>query len=1430
MRLPWASLVVVSALAAAGGLLVLAVGSSRVEQRHAGLDSLKAADIVGIAVRAPGRGATENVELERSLKDGKAGAWTMKGGWPVRQEEANSLAESVASLRTRFLPVPLADAVVPPVLRGDKPEAIAIEAKLASGSTVSVWLADAEATEDNAFTRPTWARLAGETEALRLAPGLIPRLNQPSDFYLQRRIFAGRKPDKSAGVPRPGESAEKKELVKASSLRMETRVDAGAAKVVRLDRNGIDAADPDARSQAWTMDSEDGKFVLDRLNPGTMDTLLEAIPDLWVERFIPSDKAAADKTGLDKPERVLTVTGADGGKVTLLVGKESRVRETKKLVNAPPPPGLPPGITLPPREETQREVFLHARLENNPKVFEVRKDRIDQVFPDVATLRDPRLARYEQGDVVRLEIALPGKPKTVVEKKDEAWRLVEPISRAADASKVTALLGKLANLEATAADVSAAQTPEDLKKTLDAAGLTIPRATLTLKVLEKDPTAKPGVEKPKRERLVTYALGNADMASGKLAMRVDNLWRVNRVDNGPKDQQAQQIDSLALRPVGEYRSLKVMELASADIIGLTLDSANGSVALARKAGEPWKLGNPPGEADQGEADRLLGALTALEALEFVADGVKPEDLTKAYGIDAKGTRVTLETAAKDGKPGTKLVLLLGKDREGKPGLFGAIAGTDTVLALPASARETVVGGELAFLPRELWRAAEGDIASVTVRRQGEPEYRVVPEASPAPLVEEKKAGWKIETPFTATAEPTMFESFASNLASPRADKWVAAKGDKPEEWGLDKPVEVIVALKDGAKKILKIGKEAKSDKKEVTPATPAAPGRYASLDGRPGVFVLPAQLAGALDRPVLDLVPRTVEAIDATKIARFEGETSSGAFKLTKGTTPLWTIEGAGVSGAPAETGRVVDLEMAWFGLKPDTFASYGKPLDAAALAKFGLDKPAATARIVLKGDAGKPESSRVVVIGGEVPGKAGARHARIDNKDAVVILPAKQADPLARAATDYVDRGLIPEEALAATSIERSGKGLELTLEAEKNSWKVKATPPRAADDPTVGGILTRLNNLRVEKVSGWKSNWAPAELAPFGLDNPEATIMVKGTSGGKPVTRILQIGKVADAKTGARYVRANGAPVGILNPELSKDLTMEAAQFDDRTVARVNNIIRATCVRDGRTVEFTASAQGWIVEKPVESAAEPALESFIAGMSSFRADSWLGPATDEQVKAVGLDKPVVTWIFTDGAGNQLAKLDVAAARPDGKSVARVSGQPKLFLLNAPAVARLREEYRWRSLFFSPVDPAVIKELRVQPQEGPVVALSRRDGPWKRTDKADAKVDAATVDETVRAITRLRFVRFEKDAGAPDAAYGLDKPFAQVALNRQPILRVGGLVPGTKDRYARIERQPGEVFVVAAADLELLGRSADDYAKPPRDPVPPAITETPKP
>src|SRR5262245_32160867 len=44
----------------------------------------------------------EAITLEK-----KNGIWTQPGNWPVRQEEANKLAELLGSLRTRFTPTAL---------------------------------------------------------------------------------------------------------------------------------------------------------------------------------------------------------------------------------------------------------------------------------------------------------------------------------------------------------------------------------------------------------------------------------------------------------------------------------------------------------------------------------------------------------------------------------------------------------------------------------------------------------------------------------------------------------------------------------------------------------------------------------------------------------------------------------------------------------------------------------------------------------------------------------------------------------------------------------------------------------------------------------------------------------------------------------------------------------------------------------------------------------------------------------------------------------------------------------------------------------------------------------------------------------------------------------------------------------------------------
>ena len=115
------------------------------------------------------------------------------------------------------------------------------------------------------------------------------------------------------------------------------------------------------------------------------------MPDLWVEKFVPAGTA----TGLDKPERTITVTRADGKPVTVLIGGVSRT-ETK-TEPAPPPPmfGAPPP---PPRITT--EEYRYAKLKDNELVFELRTDKLNDLFADPrgAARRDPGPVRDRRRD------------------------------------------------------------------------------------------------------------------------------------------------------------------------------------------------------------------------------------------------------------------------------------------------------------------------------------------------------------------------------------------------------------------------------------------------------------------------------------------------------------------------------------------------------------------------------------------------------------------------------------------------------------------------------------------------------------------------------------------------------------------------------------------------------------------------------------------------------------------------------------------------------------------------------------------------------------------------------------------------------------------------------------------------------------------------
>src|SRR5207248_2397797 len=161
------------------------------------------------------------------------------------------------------------------------------------------------------------------------------------------------------------------------------------------------------------------------------------------------------KTGLDKPERSVAVDFDNRPAVKLLIGAVSRVEERKATPPAPPNPFTPP----PPAPPAVREEFRYAKLPDNPQVFEVKTEKFPDLFFAAVTLRDPKLFRFKPADVRRIEI-VRGNEKTVLVKEAERWKLSEPVSVDADAPKVTELVDRIAELQASAPDLL---DPTDLK-------------------------------------------------------------------------------------------------------------------------------------------------------------------------------------------------------------------------------------------------------------------------------------------------------------------------------------------------------------------------------------------------------------------------------------------------------------------------------------------------------------------------------------------------------------------------------------------------------------------------------------------------------------------------------------------------------------------------------------------------------------------------------------------------------------------------------------------------------------------------------------------------------------------------------------------------------------------------------------------------------
>lgn len=1402
----WKTTLILALLAVAGGLAWYWLATRRPAPAEsptlAFLENLKEDKLTAIEIQHGGR----RVQLARQPGQ----EWSLPAGWPIRTVEVSQFLRALTQLRSRYEPIPIEQHDLAAYGMDRDPLRILVTV---DGQQHTLTFGE-RPDEANRFSRATFLRLDQHNEVVRLSPGLIGALDRPQEYFQRPRLFAVR------SVPERKDGGAKVEQVEAGEIRVESRESRYALRRVKAPGEGYTLA---AAAEHWELTAP----VRDRLDADKLRNILTALPDLWAEQYIDARtlKPVRDKVekhlitlyagsagqgsgvrpllsllpclararpgdvppshlavlGLLAPEHVLTVHGP-AGPVKLLIGK-SDTRE-RTATKPGPFPGAPP-MPAPVTSEVR-----YAKLEGNPQVFEIRPDKLKDILVLPNTLRDLRLARFEAGDVRRLEIR-QGKTELVFAKekqdKKDRWRMLKPEQNDADSEQISELLNKLSGLDVKESDI----IDPDKAKAAKEYGLDTP-AVVFVEVEEgKKDDDKKDAQKP-TVRQFTFRLGIKETkdADKKLCVQVDDLPRINVLDES--------LWKLASRPALAYRPRKLLDFAAGDVAKIEVQRTGESFALEQEK-DKWKMTKPvSAEVESFRATNLAHELGRLEAVEFVTDSPKKEDLDKIYGLEKPAALATVTFT--DNKKPTKTVRL-GREKPDKKEHYYARIDDGPVFLVRKSAVETIDKESLAYRALPLWDIPPGDIAELRVKK-GDAEY----------TLRRDGAGWRIGGPFDAVAVTEKIGSMVEDLAEPRRAQYIAHQADDLKTYGLDKPeLRITVVTKTGKDKqdkslTLEVGKPAPAQKVEPVEkdakktSAKEAPTRYARLADDKAIFTISEKLVQAIDHTALDLLDRTLVKLDPKTIIEVR---ANGAFTLKRDKDDWQVVDSPSKPFVPDEEALQETLG-AWSNLRALRFAAYGAKVD---WADYGLDKPARAIAVSADG------KEHTLSLGKEVPDKPGQRFARLDKQEGVAVLDAAMVRELDRTHLDFVDRRVLKFDLDAVSAIQRKMGKEELEIVKKDDVWHLIKPSPLVADGPTVDSLLEKTFRLRAKRIAAYPAK----DLKPFGLDPPEAIVTLK--LGASPKQHVVKIGKPAiepgQKDSGDRYALIDDSTtVIVLADDLARQLVAEALQFRDRSLASFSGADKVVLERGDRRATFIKDGV-WKMIEPVKAEAEEAdLEEFVRGLSRLRADELVAEKPAER-KTFGLDPPQARWRVSSGDKEVLHLL--VGNTKDGRCYAQLAGRDLVFLLNPKQTTRVLAEYRSRKIW-PPLDAVQIERVTFERAGKPAFTLQKGQNGWRVTGQ-ELKIDDKAVTDTLDALADLKAARYVADQAATLQLYGL-APTPVLAVKIQTssgerVLHIGRPEGESKRRYATV---PGDksapVFVISENDARRIVRGVQAFTE----------------
>jgi hypothetical protein len=373
----------------------------------------------------------------------------------------------------------------------------------------------------------------------------------------------------------------------------------------------------------------------------------------------------------------------------------------------------------------------------------------------------------------------------------------------------------------------------------------------------------------------------------------------------------------------------LVDLASADLVKMSLKAGEGVLTFERDDKGVWKITEPLlTGADAAEVGSLADGFSGLKIERVVV--TSPADLS-AYGIPDK--ELSLWVKGKD-KP---VRILVGMENPIDKTLF-AKRDDDPRVVLIASSLKTILEKKLFdFRRKDIFAFERADVTAVKIRT-----------GSSAWEALRKDGDWFLKSPVAALADKSRVDTLIDSLAGLRAKEFVSEKRTDEDVFknGLDKPEYEVVLSLATANKDATISFHRDGDKISA----------MSSLADK--IVLVESAILADLDKKPEEYRQKKVAVLDsweADRLAVTAGGLSLAAVKEKVGDSDKWFLESEGkpeADGSKVETfiRKIEGLEAAEF-------------IDAPkSLAEYGLDKPQAEVKIRTKDYEGKVRESTILV------------------------------------------------------------------------------------------------------------------------------------------------------------------------------------------------------------------------------------------------------------------------------------------------------------------------------------------------------------------------------------------------------------------------------------------------------------------------------------